>query len=222
MIITCPACSRRYLTEEDSLGEKGRTVKCAACNFAWFQEASEDISSLDFLAADSSYNQQTPQRSLKKQLFKWFVFLGFVTILSVGLYSARTNLLQTFPNLSKLYEFFGVSFYAPPTQLFIENIEVVQLDITNPAQIVIKGEIKNTSDDIQQIPALNIIIEGNCAEASWTARMVSKFKNSGVSCILDRWQHEWAETRLSPGEILKFETQPRENIFGMQNVLIEF
>jgi predicted Zn finger-like uncharacterized protein len=38
MILTCPACTMRYLVSEGSIGPKGRRVRCANCGHQWTQE----------------------------------------------------------------------------------------------------------------------------------------------------------------------------------------
>jgi len=65
IVITCPDCQTRYRAETESLGEEGRTVRCAKCGSTWFVPAPDVIDSLvadpDALAlADNIEAETTP------------------------------------------------------------------------------------------------------------------------------------------------------------------
>jgi predicted Zn finger-like uncharacterized protein len=52
MILTCPACSARYLLAGDAIGESGRVVRCGKCGHSWDQPPVQD--SLDELSRQGS------------------------------------------------------------------------------------------------------------------------------------------------------------------------
>ncbi|TRD11018.1 thioredoxin [Erythrobacter insulae] len=44
MIISCPACTTRYVVPDAAIGIEGRTVRCAKCKHSWFQDPDEAAS----------------------------------------------------------------------------------------------------------------------------------------------------------------------------------
>lgn len=47
MILTCPECGAKYMVSQDTIGEKGRDVRCSKCSHIWHQRSERD--SLDDL-----------------------------------------------------------------------------------------------------------------------------------------------------------------------------
>src|SRR5687768_15706936 len=48
MRITCPSCASHFELPSELLGKKGRALKCATCQHAWYQAA--QVESLDLAA----------------------------------------------------------------------------------------------------------------------------------------------------------------------------
>ena len=60
MQIACPNCATSYEVGASSLGESGRTVRCAHCKETWFAEPVE-LATADDGAAPSMWQEQDPQ-----------------------------------------------------------------------------------------------------------------------------------------------------------------
>lgn len=51
MILTCPACAKRYLIADTAIGPAGRSVRCAACSHGWHQPPPAEDVRHDLVAA---------------------------------------------------------------------------------------------------------------------------------------------------------------------------
>lgn len=59
MILTCPACSTRYVVPDNAISAEGRTVRCAKCRHSWHQDGPE----LDLANFEPTPAEQEPQLS---------------------------------------------------------------------------------------------------------------------------------------------------------------
>ncbi len=67
MILTCPACSTRYLTDAGSFTPHGRTVRCAKCGHSWFQNPPGEDSRSGSLPAIVPEGQAAPPVPVRPQ-----------------------------------------------------------------------------------------------------------------------------------------------------------
>lgn len=54
MLIVCPDCETSYQVEAASLGDTGRSVRCARCHTVWFAEAPRTLVAIDNVSGDDS------------------------------------------------------------------------------------------------------------------------------------------------------------------------
>ena len=64
MILTCPECSTKYLSQPEAIGPNGRTVRCAKCEATWFVSAEEALKQADHEALADA---KTLEEDLKDQ-----------------------------------------------------------------------------------------------------------------------------------------------------------
>lgn len=60
MILTCPACAKRYLIADTAIGPTGRSVHCAACGHRWHQAPPEAEAPAEPAAAPAAETPAPP------------------------------------------------------------------------------------------------------------------------------------------------------------------
>ena len=63
MILTCPECETQYFAEDSSIGDSGRTVKCATCGHTWFVSGeTEQSANVQRTGAHEAYRARLLER----------------------------------------------------------------------------------------------------------------------------------------------------------------
>src|SRR3546814_11342182 len=114
MILTCPACATRYLTDPALLGATGRVGRCAKCQHSWLQVPPADMPQrLDVpippRMTPPGIHSGLPARVTEKRPMRlgWIVFaLLLIAVLGGSAYLFRQQPAAQVPALAGALAFF--------------------------------------------------------------------------------------------------------------------
>jgi predicted Zn finger-like uncharacterized protein len=228
MILTCPACSVRYLVDPAALGASGRMVRCARCGHTWRQAPPPDAppvadapppAAAPARAESPSPSQPKdaapavapderiglpavarPRRQWKRAVAWLVVAIVVIAALGAGALVERDRVVTFLPGLAPLYELAGFPVSESALGLVFRNVTTSR-DMENglPA-LVIKGEVANVSSVARAVPKLVAILRDSDAHA------------------LQQQSFTAPAARLLPGESVAFQTsiaQPAEAAAGV-------
>lgn len=223
MIITCPACSKRYLVEETAIGETGRHVQCIACQHEWFFKPLSEAPKHNQVHLDLIGVKSSAARTGARLNISWIFMISTIIVLFIGLYFARHSIVLYFPQSAKIFQVVGLPIQPRPMGLALENVKSSLKADAIENQVVIKGDIINKSDQVQQVPVLKIMALGDCTKASFVERTITQvFKKRNGTCTIAKWTYTPAASRLFPGEKLFFEIHSDRPLTGAKKINVKF
>lgn len=171
MILTCSACTTRFLVDPAAVGRKGRHVRCAKCLHVWFQEPPLDLPKS--LALDDAKGEAAPRRPQplraganlpaipKKRgrlrtALPWFGLIGFVAAIIIGGYLFRAAIVASWPPAAKLYDTLGIA--PDETMLQLVGVSFAQKNRDGISFLEVSGKVVNESANPVQLPEILIIL----------------------------------------------------------------
>ena len=178
MIVTCPSCSTRYMSDSSTFQPSGRAVRCAHCGHGWHQDPPEDYSlrALPHTSAGASQDEQravqsaTNSRKVLKmgQMAGWACLVLCVVAISTVGYSFRTELVRLWPQSATLYSALGVPVNTRGV-VFVQTD--YDLDLRDGAPVLtISGNIQNPTETSKTLPAIQFSLRARDRSElySWT------------------------------------------------------
>ncbi len=115
MILTCPSCDTQYFADDSTIGESGRTVKCAACGHSWFvpPEGTVVAPRVAAMPAHEVYRERVREQRRRKSRFaallSWLVTAGVFFLLGLAAIIFRNDVVKVWPQAAAAYKMAGFS-----------------------------------------------------------------------------------------------------------------
>lgn len=179
MILTCPNCATRYQVDAQAFAASGRQVRCAKCEYSWFQPAiapefepqaapprrhydSEEDTGREIVEEAPEPAETNPafvasdrarrRRRRTGALIAWLVLIVIVGGLGAASYLYRYEIVAAWPQAGTLYDMIGVDAQGLK---FNKVIWTQELEDGNPV-LVISGEIVNMTSNKLEVPKVRV------------------------------------------------------------------
>jgi predicted Zn finger-like uncharacterized protein len=177
MILTCPDCETQYFAEDSTIGDSGRTVKCAACGHSWFVGPEGAVQGAATAAgAHEAYRLKVRERRRRKSraaaLTAWSATAAaFVVILS-GLVLFRAEVVDRWPESATTYAALGMDVNRFGLE-FLDTEAERFFDGTTPI-LEVRGAVANRSGATQSAPRVRVnLLDDNGAQVAQAFAQVS-------------------------------------------------
>ena len=130
MILTCPECETQYFADDSTIGESGRTVKCATCGHSWFVGPAA--------------------------LSAWTITGAALLLLLTGMVLFRGEVVKRWPESATTYAAFGM----PVNRFGLDFLETEAerfFDGTTPI-LEVRGAVQNTAGRTVGAPFVRVIL----------------------------------------------------------------
>lgn len=209
MILSCSACSTRYVVDPALLGPDGRTVRCANCGHQWHQQAPIDFPRIlqpeappeaPAARAPGTNLPGFPRRSRQPgAAVAWAALVLAVIVVVAAAWVARDAVVAAWPPAERLYAAVGVIGDPPGAGLEFRNVSTARRLEADREVVVIEGDVVNVSNRDRKVPQLRAALTADNRE-------------------LATWTFAATQSSLLPGESARFVTradEPAEDATGL-------
>lgn len=158
MILTCPSCSTHYFADDSTIGESGRTVKCAACGHSWFVQPKSLAEDKPAPPAHEVYREKVRERrrglSRFAAVFSW-VFVG--SLFAAGTFAAfmfRNDVVKAWPQSAAAYRLAGIE--VNRFGLDFANIERARTFNDTIPIVTVTGRALNVASTAVETPGVRV------------------------------------------------------------------
>ncbi|MEL7040155.1 MAG: MJ0042-type zinc finger domain-containing protein [Pseudomonadota bacterium] len=160
MILTCPECETQYFAEDSTIGESGRTVKCAACGHSWFVGPEGDRSATNTVGAHEAYRLKVRERRMRKSraaaFSAWSTTVAAFIVVLAGLLVFRSEVVKRWPQSASTYAAIGM----PVNRFGLEFLDTEAerfFDGTTPI-LEVRGAVQNVTGRTKDAPLVRVIL----------------------------------------------------------------
>ena len=113
MILTCPSCGTHYFADDSTIGESGRTVKCASCGHSWFVQPAHLAEAAPAKPAPHELYREKMRESRREKsrlaaVLAWTGTILLVMALTAGAFFFRNEVVKVWPQSASVYRLFGL------------------------------------------------------------------------------------------------------------------
>lgn len=113
MILTCPSCGTHYFADDSTIGESGRTVKCASCGHSWFVQPAHLAEETAAKPAPHELYREKMRESRREKsrlaaVFAWVFTIILFVGLTAGAFFFRNEVVKAWPQSASAYRLFGL------------------------------------------------------------------------------------------------------------------
>ncbi len=161
MILTCPDCETQYFAEDSTIGDSGRTVKCASCGHSWFIGPAGAASPAATVAgAHEAYRLKVRERRHRKSrnaaFTAWTVTGAIFATLMVGMVLFRKSVVTAWPQSATAFAAVGLEVNRFSLD-FLDTEAERFFDGTTPI-LEVRGTVVNTSNSSVAAPQVRVTL----------------------------------------------------------------